>query len=218
MAVALFLPAIDSWMDGASGNQDDNHGAATSLELGPAFAGADKTKLARAIVNFNVAPIAGSGYTAAELRVYRSGSSGDPFAATIYRCTRPSTWTEGGVTWLKYNGSSSWTAGGGDYDASTPAPIAFTALNAGWNIITGMKPFVDDAISSRGNLVSLILRANDENPGTTRWVATNSREGTQAGEIVRLMVFYPGGFPLVQSGPAAHAQAGGRSGLAGPHS
>lgn len=176
MAIFLVHATLDSWMDGV--NQSDNHGASSTVELGVVDID-DKSKFCRWIANFDVTPVAGRTINAAELRVRRSGSSNPSFNSDIERCTRPTTWTEGGVTWDKYDGVNSWTTGGGDIDATTPTPVDFNGLPlSGLNIITGMKGFVEDAISLRSNIVSFIASSVNEDPGVTQWCASQSREGT----------------------------------------
>ena len=176
MATYSAYAKIDAHMDLVS--KDANYGATASVELGGVFIN-DKSKFMRAIANFDVSALSGRTIDNAELRMLRSGLSNPGFDATIYRCTRPDGWTEGGVTWNKYDGSSDWTDAGGDFDEVTPTPKAISALpSPGWNVFTGMKDFVTDAIDNRNGVVSLIIKADDENPPQTAWVSWQANDAS----------------------------------------
>jgi hypothetical protein len=168
MAALTIYPSADSTMLFQS--PDSNYGSLESIEEGAFYAGGVKALLRRSIVNFDVSAIASRTITAAKVirTVWSRTGSGEP--ATVYRCTRPSTWTEGGVTWNRYDGTNLWTAAGGDYDGSTPTPVGYSLPGAvGEMEITGLAGFVTDAIASRGNIVSMIFRLDDEGPGSTQW-------------------------------------------------
>lgn len=173
MATYATRPTIDSHMD--QKQPDANYGQANAVEMGPTYYGGSKDKLRRAIANFNVSALQGRTITAAQIRRVISGAIGPPqgFAATIYRCTRPATWTETGVTWNKYNGANNWTTAGGDYDQTTPAPVHYIETT---NPIPGLKDFVIDALNNRTGIVSIIIRVDNENPGVTTWASWWSRQ------------------------------------------
>ena len=184
MAQITIVAELDSYMDGASGNT--NHGAENALYNGEIYAGGSKTLQGRPIGNFNVAALASATITDAQLERNLTGSPAT-FAATLYRCTRTTSWTENGVTWNSYDGENNWTTGGGDYDGTTPTPIAYTEpVTSGWHTLTGLGPFVTDAISNRGGIVSLIMRADDENPETNKYVIFSSREATSNKWLLRI--------------------------------
>jgi hypothetical protein len=176
-------------MSGIAANQDTNYGAASAIAHGTLYEGA-KTNLDRPIANFDVSLVAARTINAAELHRSFAGGFGVSFGAKIFRCTRPTTWTELGVTWNKYDGTNSWTAGGGDYDSSTPTPIAFTEGAA--ETITGLKPFVDDAIANRGNILSIIIRADNEDPGIDAWISWHSKDTPSPIGIWFLLIDYAG--------------------------
>jgi len=184
MAQITIVAEVDSFMDGASGNT--NHGAETTIYNGEIYAGGSKVLQARPIGNFNVAALASATITDAQLERYLTVGPAT-FAATLYRCTRTTSWTENGVTWNKYDGENNWTTGGGDYDGTTPTPIAYTEpVTNGWHTLTGLGPFVTDAISNRGGIVSIIMRADDENPETDKYVIFSSREQTSNKWLLRI--------------------------------
>ena len=173
MATLTATAQIDSHMDKV--NPTVNFGAAAGVECGPVYV-LSLTKVMRGIGNFDVSSLFNRVIDSAQLEFDKSGVSGSNFAATIYRCTRPAEWTQGGVTWNKYDGSNDWTATGGDLDLVTPTPKAiasFLPVNS-LNIITGMKDFVVDALDARLGIVSLIIKADDETAtqiSETHWVS-----------------------------------------------
>lgn len=179
---------IDNSMDGVK--KDINYGAAPALEIGPVFVNS-KSKLRRAIGNFDVSDLQGLTINAAQLERVYSGASGPAFAATIRRCTRPAQWTEDGCTWNKYDGVNDWTDPGGDVDNTTPTPIGYTEPTSYPYpfVTTGFKAFVEDALANRSGIVSLIIRADDEDPGSTRWRAWRSKERANE-DIWRLVIDY----------------------------
>lgn len=188
MAELIINVDIDSLMEGVT-NPDTNYGASNGLGVGAIVVAGEKAFLYRAIGNFDVSALSGEVINSAKLECYVYSTAGGSFAASVYRCTRPATWTEGGVTWNKYDGINAWTAGGGDYDAGTPPPVAFaTRVPVGWMTITGMKGFVDDALSLRSDVVSLILKADDEDPAATETCTWYQKDF--GSNIWRLVVTY----------------------------
>jgi hypothetical protein len=174
----LYYPTIDSFMD--QYNADVNYGSENQLGVQVLYFGGNKTDGPdRAILNFDVTGLTVGDVGAVSLFVLPSNCAPSA-AAHIYRCTRPSTWTEAGVTWNKYDGTN-WTAGGGDYDASTPTPVAFnTSTQTGvWFEIPGLKDFVTDAIT-RSNIVSIIMRLDAETPSSSFGFWFCSSEHSQA--------------------------------------
>jgi hypothetical protein len=190
MSIYTAPPEIDSEMN--MEDPDVNYGAGGTCDWGVFYAGEIKTLLFRAIVNFDVSALSGRTINSAKLVRYIFSVQGGGWAATIYRCTRPSTWTEGGVTWNKYDGANTWTSEGGDLDETTPTPKTLTETSStGRHEISGMGSFVTDALSLRSGLVSLIMRADDEDPGTTKYVNWHSKESTGGGRW-RLVVDHSG--------------------------
>ncbi len=70
----------------------------------------------RTIGNFDVSALAGAKINTAKLvrELYSITNGGQD--AKLSRCTRPSEWTEGGVTWNTYDGVNDWSNVGGDHD------------------------------------------------------------------------------------------------------
>jgi hypothetical protein len=73
-----------------------------------------------------------SSSTDVRVRINQTGhGGGDNNSRTVglYRVTR--SWTESGVTWNRYNGTSNWTTPGGDYDSTL---LASTAVGTGTGV------------------------------------------------------------------------------------
>jgi hypothetical protein len=183
MAQLVIQCASDAYLQ--TPQQDTNFGGDSLVLIGPAYFGAAKQFADRPIANFDVSALAGATIVAAKLVRNIFSIDGGGFAAHVYRCTRPSAWTENGVTWKKYDGVNEWTAHGGDWDASTPAPLAYNeATSFGTNEIAGLAPFVTDALELRGGIVSIIMKADDELPGGTHTVAWNARHNSPGWQLV----------------------------------
>lgn len=196
MATATFQASKDSQMEGIT-YPNNNYGGATILSTVVMYASGTKAFLFRPIVNFDVSSIAGHTINSAKLVAVATSTSGSGWTAKVSRCTRPATWTEMGVTWNKYDGSNAWTAGGGDFDDTTPAAVIFSDPGgAGSFDITGLVNHVTDAISNRSNIVSLILRLSDEDPGVNEGLGVKSREHADTADRWYLEVDYT---PVVAS-------------------
>jgi hypothetical protein len=191
MGTVQLALASDSWMNGVDPADDTNYGASIYLYNGSDY-GDGKTGMFRSILNVDVSSLAVATIVSAKLVREVDFVSVGNFAATVYRCTRPATWVESEVTWIRYRTGDLWTDGGGDYDDTTPTPVGFTeAAATGSKEITGLAGFVEDALASRGGVLSMILRPDDEDPGSDAWVAADSME-TVLGVTPYLEVDYTG--------------------------
>jgi hypothetical protein len=88
--------------------------------------------------------------------------AGTGYTFNVYRVTQP--WTANGATWNSYDGSTSWTTPGGDYDLSlsdscTPADAASNLVFA------NMASLVADAAANRSGLLSLIVIGPESSSG-----------------------------------------------------
>ncbi len=194
--------AKDSSMNGPS--PDTNYGASDTISMGILIAGGSKSQLFRAIVNFDLAALpAGAVVQSAKMQRALTLIDPDGHACRILRCVRASQWTENGVTWNKYDGVNPWTAAGGDWDASTPAPISYIEpLALGVHEIYGLGQFVSDAIAQRGGIVSLIMKNDDEAPNRSQ------RSQWLAGSFWKLVIDY--NQPALPAGLEAPATSSGR--------
>ncbi len=163
-----FLPVRDSKMQGAPDfAQELNYGSAPSLRHIILYSGETKTTWERTIVDFDVSELTESITISAKLvREIFSLASGDGPSAKISRCTRAGEWVESEVTWLRYKAGADWTDNGGDFDdTGPPAGLTYDEPTiTGEHEIGGLLAFVEDAIESRGGIVSLITRLSDETP------------------------------------------------------
>lgn len=169
----IFYPTIDSWMNF---NQPTTNYGSAAYTYAPRvqYIGAEKSMLGRWITNFDISTLAGKTLTAAKLRFYSAGWFAAA-AATIYRCTRPITWTEYGVCWNFYDGTNGWSTPGGDYDGTTPTPVGFTTPEGGWFEVTGLLDFAQYALDNSVP-VSFIVRLDNEAPGSNAGTGLYTRE------------------------------------------
>ena len=168
MPEEAFLPIRDSKMQGIPEfAQALNYGGAPTLRHIVLYAGGGKSTWERTIVDFDVSELAQATIIAAKLvREISILSGGDGTEAKLSRCTRPGEWVESEVTWLRYKAGADWTANGGDFDDTGPPAVLTYDEPAitGEHEIGGLLAFVEDAIESRGSIVSLITRLSDETP------------------------------------------------------
>lgn len=184
MAQLTVTPTIDSYMNFIS--PDTNYGSDTQIKQGVFIAGANKQYLNRAIVNFDVSAISSQAViTQAKMQRNLSLVENTNQSVRIARCTRPTEWTQSGVTWNKYDGVNNWVTGGGEYDDVTPAAVSYVeAGQIGLHEIFGLGGFVEDALTNRAGIVSLIFRNEDEAPTETQ------RSTWLAGSFWKLIIDY----------------------------
>ncbi len=109
----------------------------------------------------------------------------------MYRVTQ--SWTEGnstdlsGVTWLKRDGVSSWTAPGGDA-ASTATAVSATGVVAGvqvqWNVTSDVAAFIAGTATNYGWML------RDTNEGTGSQFRFGSREATSSSSRPQLQITF----------------------------
>jgi hypothetical protein len=177
-------PTIDSTMD--YGSPDTNFGQSSTIGQGVTIAGGQKSAVRRAIVNFDVSAVPVSAVIT-HARLVRNIATADAsqHSVRIARCTRPTQWTESGVTWNKYDGVSNWITGGGEHDDITPAAVSFVeATGPGPHEVSGLGGFVRDALDLRNGIVSLIFRNDNEAPQVSQ------RSSWGAGALWYLVIDY----------------------------
>lgn len=204
---------IDSFISGVQ--TTTNFGALTYIVHGVVFLGGEKFQWRRGIVNFDVSELAGATIESAMLvRTITSISGAGGVGARLSRCKRAIEWTENGVTWNAYDGVNLWTAGGGDFDDATPVKIDYDEPSTtGDHEIAGLGSYVEDALQSRGGIVSLITRLQDEDPGVTQELLWSSKE--QGANGWRLVVEYARVSPGRRSAGRTERSAGARRAMAG---
>ena len=167
MPEEAFLPIRDSKMQGIPEfAQALNYGGAPTLRHIVLYAGGGKSTWERTIVDFDVAQISEAKILGAKLVREITLLSNGGHQAKLSRCTRPGEWVESEVTWLRYKAGADWTDNGGDFDdTGPPAVLTYDEPTiTGEHEIGGLLAFVEDAIESRGGIVSLVTRLSDETP------------------------------------------------------
>lgn len=187
MPEQTFLPVRDSKMQGIPEfAQALNYGGAPTLRHVVLYAGGGKSTWERTIVDFDVAEISEAKILGAKLVREITLLSNGGHQARLSRCTRPGEWVESEVTWLRYKAGADWTDNGGDFDdTGPPAVLTYDEPTiTGEHEIGGLLAFVEDAIESRGGIVSLITRLSDETPDVDTGATWYSREGLQSWRLV----------------------------------
>jgi hypothetical protein len=94
--------------------------------------------------------------TSSTLSMYVNSSTGSPTNnIDICRLTQTA-WTEAGVTWNKYDGSSDWAAAGGDYTETDKASSVPPAVN-NWQTWT-VTTLVQDALDNRNSVLDILAK------------------------------------------------------------
>lgn len=164
-----------------------NTGAATSLTYG--FTTVKSTSIYRAVMRFDVSRLSGRSktITAARIIACSTGDTTDPGSQT-FGCYKITTtggtnygtgWTEGGVTWNKYDGANNWGTAGGSFEATTPTPPTWShaAVASGdFDMVpdsANFRAMVQDAIDNEAGILSVIVKRTSEfGPVETQNIAT----------------------------------------------
>lgn len=174
MTQLVVTPSIDSTM--SQKDPDTNFGALGTIGCGILRAGGAKDDTNHAIANFDVSAIPLDAIISGAV-MHRLITLADPspHSIDIQRCTRPTQWTENGVTWNKYDGVTVWTSGGGDRDNTTPPTLTeVEPVAPGPYDVSGLGGFVRDALDNRNGIVSIIISNTDGDPPSTqrtKWLA-----------------------------------------------
>lgn len=180
-------PAADSRVFNADWGRDNNSGSDASLGI---YQSRD-----RSLLRFDLSGVpAGATVTAAVLTLTATDTyGGNPSAESmnIYRLTQ--SWTEGGVTWNRYDGVSPWASGGGDYDATvwaTSTANPASGQQIAWDMTTLAQAWAGNTYANLG----LILI----NSGTVNGLHFASKENGNASYRPFLALSYttPTGAPL----------------------
>lgn len=162
------------------------YGAGVGLSVGT-YASGSQDSLWRSLVSFDLSDVpTGARVDAAELSLYQAFGGGTVGTVDVHRVTRA--WREGsggvgpaqctgdGATWYVSDGTTSWSAQGGDY-ASSPA-ASRTPGSGGWDrfdVTTMAQTWADGAAPNFG----MLLKARTETlNGTTSRVGYHSDDLT----------------------------------------
>jgi len=172
-------PVADAAIFGAPLDlQDDNYGFGTDASEVITYLGPDKSSWTRTITRYDLRSFIGNTFSAATLSLHKFNIMPTPGTIRILRCTRPEDWLESQVTWLSFATGSPWSSPGGDYDSlGPPGPLdAPNPSSSGYHHITGLLPFVEDALANRSGWLSFIIKLNAENPPDATGTSWLTRE------------------------------------------
>src|SRR3990167_2517918 len=180
--INTFYTSKDSSMFGVP-DPNGNYGSSNRVSVAASFSGGSKQALARGIGNFDISSLSGLKINSATLVLNCFTNTTEVALAWVTRCTRPTTWTELGVTWNKYDGTNAWTTACGDVDngsSTTPPRVSFyfPIFSSPFTVRVNILNHVLDALNNRSGIVSLIIRLDDESDsGNTRgseWYKTDA--------------------------------------------
>jgi hypothetical protein len=160
-------PSKDTHIGGDISPIDPNFGSTITLILGresvlqlPGYAPN------RVLFHFDLTAIpAGATITLANLILTRSSNTGTP-AAKVHRIGTTGggatpAWTELGVNWAKYDGTTNWATAGGDFDLTTPPPADWS-VDANPTETINVLGHAQDAYTNRSKHLHMLLKlAND---------------------------------------------------------
>lgn len=168
-----FFPVAHTYYYGVPPTLHDSNSPAPAIsKFGVSYLGGDKAFLWRAILRWDLSSVVGRSFSAATLSLHVTAALGNPIPARLSRCTRPAAWSQPAVTWNDFDTAQPWTAGGGDFDDVGPPAALDLALQPtlGTHVLQPLLPFVDDALSNRAGILSLIIRLQDSDPGVSQYL------------------------------------------------
>ena len=112
----------DTWINAYYPNT--NYGTSTNLNLINS-----NPYIYRSLFYFDISDIPnGATFTQGDFTVCMSSAVAYTTIIAVYRLTR-SNWTELGATWIKYDGTNSWTTAGGDYTTTNGVSMSCNIPN-----------------------------------------------------------------------------------------
>jgi autotransporter-associated beta strand protein len=167
--IVFISPSADTRIFNAPWGVDLNEGAGTSMGI---YQSRDRSLLR---FDFGLLP-AGSSTTSAALSVVATdlfGGNANAESMNIFRLTQA--WTEGGVTWNRYDGVTSWATPGGDFDATVYASSTAnpgTGQAAVWDVTSLTQGWLSNSFANNGLMII--------NSGTTNGLHFGTREQSNA--------------------------------------
>ena len=177
-----FSASADSYIQQV--NPTTNYGSAATMATYP-WSGVGTQ---RSLVKFDLSSIPnGSTISSATLVLMETGTAGFTRTIGAHRVTK--NWTNGGVTWNKFDGTTDWTAAGGDFNAATStcsvdyAGAIFTTDS--WDVTTD----VNNIVNSAGNNYGWLLKDGTED-GSQQWWSFGTIDNVTAGNRPKLTGVY----------------------------
>jgi len=180
--VTIQPSAADAYLD--EDRPGTGFGSSSTMSVQSRSGGRDR----RALVQFSLSAIpAGSSITSATLELFMTGAPSATRTYDVHRITR--SWVESQVTWDNRDNNTTWTAPGGDYDA-TPAASSTTGTVSNvwlsWDVTATVQAWYAGSAANYG----VLIKDAAEN-STTAYTATfASRENGTAANRPRLVVTY----------------------------
>ncbi|MBL7766375.1 MAG: tandem-95 repeat protein [Chitinophagaceae bacterium] len=144
----------DSWMDQASGG-NDNKGGANKMEIGKVFS---STNARRGIAYFNISEIPTSAIiTSASLSLRRVG--GDNNTQIINLHALNNSFVENQVTWLIRSTGNNWTPAGGQFTAGITSSASVPGVNANYSWTVGS--LVQNWVSTPANNFGVLFKTGE---------------------------------------------------------
>lgn len=192
---ATFSPSADTII--ASAAPDTNSSTTQALVAGNVFVTSDNIK--RSLLRFDlsgvpsIAAVSAASLTLTDVSGY-TVSAGSSFK--VYRITQTS-WTDTGVTWNKYDGSSTWTKGGEFSTALLDSHVIVAGVTT--FSFSSMVGLVNDALQNRSNILDVIVAGSStvEGIGSDEYIQFRSIENASTGTWPTLSITY--WWPTVQA-------------------
>lgn len=217
MATLTLQPSngVDTHAFDYSGYQALNYGTQTEMPLGHQHLFGENINC-YGFFRFDLSslPVGSDLVESATFTLYRSsgGEIAPPYNTFTAKLLSRTNWTEGGLTWLRYDGTNLWTTAGGDvltgYDAAANHTGADTSL-----AITGMATLVRRALDLGRTTLDFRVQglANiPELPDYNDYANFYTSDHSTAGERPKLEIVYslPGYFMAKGQAFAAGLGAG----------
>lgn len=182
MTILTIQPSnIDSFLDAESPN--NNYGGNAEIWV------VNTAPTRRSLLKFDFTALpAGVAINSATLSLYRynyTGATGRTYWA--YRLTQTG-WTEGGVTWNKYDGTNNWTSAGGDYTATDGASQTVPAINNWMDF--DVKALVEWFRDNAGSIAHFMVKDASESGTGTASLFYSKNEPTQTTLRPKLVIDY----------------------------
>jgi len=187
--VTITSVSRDTYLDQA--NSSTNYGAATPITV-KTSSGANRRVLVR--MSGGSLPPSGSAVKSGSLSLYMSTAPTSSRTYGAYRITN-NNWTEGtgtagsGATWNLYDGVTTWTTAGGDFNGTATATSATgtsSAVRITWNILADVQGWVNGTYSNNGTLI----KDQTESSSTAYTASFSSREDATTTNRPQLTVSY----------------------------